>query len=298
MLVSVLAALLSLAASPVPRPQAFTPGPVSFDIDSATFTPDGATVYFDRLEGSGSTIVLARRAGDGWSAAVAAPFSGAWSDKDPALSPDGAFMIFVSNRPAQPGGKPLDLVRADGSVRIGQGAQLWRVDRVGDGWGQPMHLNAAVNDGTRLYSPSVAGDGSIYFQRPDPVSHTFRIVRSQLLGDRYQPPIPVAIGPADSDERDPAIAPDESFMVYSANYGPKDQPNRLYIAFRDQGRWGAPVDLGEAVNHDGAEGPHLGPDARSVYFDAALPGPDGKPGPSRIWRLDLTPWLEAHRRAR
>lgn len=292
-----LAAALVVATSlpSLAAPVLFAPGAVSGpDVDAATFSPDGATVFFDQLAAAGSTIVSARRTAQGWSMPAPATFSGRWSDRDPSMAPDGKFIIFVSNRPVAPDAKALDVIRPDGSVRSGQGAQLWRVDRDGEAWGEPMRLNDGVNNGVRIYSPSVVAGGSVYFQRPDPISNTFHIFRSQLRDNRYQPPTPVVIGPQAADERDPAVAPDESLMVYSANYGAKGQPNRLYIVFREQDRWGEPVDLGDAVNHDGAEGPHLGPDARSVYFDSTAPTPAGAPGASHLWRLDLAPWITAH----
>ncbi len=295
---AVVAAGLQDPSQSAAEPQVFAPGVISgpADADAATFAPDGRTVYFDRLDSDRSRIVVSQLRDGIWSPPQTAPFSGVWSDKDPAMAPDGAFMIFDSNRPAAAGGKALDLVRADGTVRPGQGNQLWRVDRKGSGWGEPVRLPDVVNDGTRLFSPSVVGDGSVYFQRPDPISRTFRVVRAQYRAGRYEAPTPVTIGPADADERDPAVAPDESFMVFSANYGPKGQANRLYISFRRGGRWSDPIDLGDKVNHDGAEGPHLGADAASVYFDSTAPTLDGgASGVSRIWRLDLTPWLAAER---
>lgn len=299
MIIALLAAALAAHLQVQPSasdPQVFAPGVVSGpgDADAATFTPDGRTVYFDRLVADGSRIMVSHLRDGRWTPPQTAPFSGVWADKDPALAPDGSFMIFDSNRPAIPGGKALDLVRADGTVRPGQGNQLWRIDRVGSGWGQPTRLPDAVNDGTRLFSPSVVADGSVYFQRPDPASRTFHIVRAQYRDGRYETPTSVVIGPSGADERDPAVAPDESFMVFSANYGPKGQANRLYISFRREGRWGAPIDLGDKINHDGAEGPHLGAGATSIYFDSTAPAP-GEPSISlsRIWRLDLTPWLAA-----
>ncbi len=291
---AVVAANAPNPSQPAAEPQVFAPGVISgpADVDAATFAPDGRTVYFDRLEGDRSRIVVSRLRDGVWSAPQTAPFSGVWSDKDPAMAPDGSFMIFDSNRPASPGGKALDLVRADGSIRPGQGNQLWRVDRKGSGWGDPARLPDAVNDGTRLFSPSVVGDGSIYFQRPDPASRTFHIVRAPYHAGRYAAPEPVVIGPASADERDPAVAPDESFMVFSANYGPKGQANRLYISFRQDGHWDEPIDLGDKVNHDGAEGPHLGAGASSVYFDSTAPTSEGEAGGiSRIWWLGLAPWL-------
>ncbi|MET3667244.1 hypothetical protein [Caulobacter sp. 1776] len=298
-LVAALAAKVQQPSQQAGVPAVFAPGVISgpVDADAATFMPDGRTVYFDRLEAGGSKIMVSRLKAGGWSAPETASFSGVWADKDPAMSPDGSFMIFDSNRPATPGGKALDLVRADGTVRPGQGNQLWRVDRKGSGWGEPTRLPDAVNDGTRLFSPSVVRDGSVYFQRPDPASRTFHIVRAQYRAGRYEAATPVALGPSSADERDPAVAPDESFMVFSANYGPKGQANRLYISFRRDGRWEEPIDLGDKVNHDGAEGPHLGAGATSVYFDSTAPVAAGETSEvSRIWRLDLTPWLAAHKR--
>ncbi|MDB5580126.1 MAG: hypothetical protein JWR80_5302 [Bradyrhizobium sp.] len=289
------AALVQSASAPAPV--VFGPGVISGtqDVDAATFSPDGKTVFFDRSIDGVSTIMMSRRSGKTWSAPVTAPFSGKWSDKDPAMAPDGSFLVFDSNRPASPGGSALDLVRADGSVRAGQGNHLWRVERTGPGWAEPVPLPGIVNDSTRIYSPSVVRDGSVYFQKPDAVSRVFHLVRSQYRGRTYQAPEDVVIGPAGADERDPAVSPDERLMVFSANYGPKGQPNRLYITFREGGRWGAPTDLGDAVNHDGAEGPHLGADGQSAYFDSTAPGPGAPAGVSRIWRLDLRPWLSAHR---
>ena len=284
-------------------PEVFAPGQISgpANVDSATFTPDGGTVIFDRLVGGDSTIMISHRRHGAWSRPVVAPFSGTWSDKDPAMAPDGSFLVFGSNRPQPPGGQALDMVGGDGTPHPGRGDQLWRVDREGAGWGDPRRLPDAVNDGARIYSPSVAADGSVYFQKPVATSRTFRLFRSQYRDGRYQAPTPVPIGPEAADERDPAISPDETFIVYSANYGPRGAPNRLYIAFRQGDHWSPPTDLGDAVNQHGAEGPHLGPD-RAVYFDSSAPariGQAGKVGPpwdhgnSHIWRLSLTPWLDA-----
>jgi hypothetical protein len=313
----VIAAAASLAVT-APAPTLFAPGEISgpVDVDSVAFSPDGRTVFFDQTIGGVSTIVGARQRHGHWGPAQVAGFSGVWSDKDPAMSPDGRFLVFGSNRPAAPGGPPLDLIRPDGSVVAGQGNQLWRVDRTAAGWGAPWRLPEAINSSGRIHSPSVVADGSLYFQRPDPQTRTFHLFRSQWRHGAYEPPTPVVIGPAAADERDPAVSADESFMVFSANYGPKGAPNRLYIVFRDGGGgWGAPIDLGDAVNHDGAEGPHLGPDGHTVYFDSSARTPVRLPrtraqaaadlararawdnGTSHLWALDLTPWLTAHGKA-
>jgi hypothetical protein len=55
------------------------------------------------------------------------------------MAPDGSFLVFASNRPADERGKPLD-GNFNGKIFPGGGGNLWRVDRVGDGWGQPKRL--------------------------------------------------------------------------------------------------------------------------------------------------------------
>ena len=301
------------AAAP-DAPAIFAPGTISAtgNVDAVTFSPDGDWAWFDEVAGGGSTIVRSHRVGGVWTPPEIASFSGEWRDLDPALAPDGSFIVFCSNRPLSAGGPALDAKTFDGRVRAGQGSHLWRVDRVGSGWGEPVPLPAVVNDDTRIYSPSVVRDGSIYFQHPDAESRTFHLMRSQLRDGVYQRPVPVVVGPRQADERDPAVAPDESFMVFSARLPAGKPEQRLVIAFRAGDGWGEPVDLGDGVNHDGAEGPHLGPDGRTVYFDSTATFAVDYPrtrirtlqdlqrarlwdnGNSHLWSLSLAPWIDAH----
>jgi hypothetical protein len=312
---ALLAGHLAVQAESVVAPEVFAPGVISAtgNVNAVTFSPDGSAAWFDEVAGGGSTIMESHRVDGVWTAPRIAAFSGQWRDLDPAMAPDGSFIVFCSNRPASPGGKALDSTTFDGRLHVGAGSHLWRVDRAGAGWGAPVLLPASINDGTRLYSPSVARDGSLYYQRPDVVSHTFHLMRSQYRDGAYQLPERVVIGPREADERDPAVAPDESFIVFSTKRAPAAPDGRLVIAFRSGDHWGDPIDLGDAVNHDGAEGPHLGPDGRTVYFDstasfeAAFPRTREQTerdlqrarlwdnGNSHLWSFSLAPWLEARR---
>ena len=98
-------------------PEVFAPGIVSGPNHEAApaFTPDGATLYFQRSTPRGGTILVTQRRANGWSKPKIAPFSGVWSDIEPAMAPDGSFLIFVSNRPATVGGNFLQ-VFYNGSV--------------------------------------------------------------------------------------------------------------------------------------------------------------------------------------
>ena len=305
------------AAGPV-VPEIFAPGVISTagNVNAITFAPDGNAAWFDEVAGGGSTIMESHRVDGAWTPPRIAAFSGQWRDLDPAMAPDGSFIVFCSNRPASPGGPALDMTTFDGHVHAGLGGHLWRVDRTAAGWSEPVALPPTINDDGRLFSPSVVNGGSLYYQHPDAASRTVHLMRSQYVAGRYQPPVPVVIGPRESDERDPAVAPDESFMVFSRKRPPAQPDSRLVIAFRSGDRWSEPIDLGDAVNRDGAEGAHLGPDGRTIYVDSAttfeVPYPRTRDqtqrdlerarlwdnGNSHLWSFSLAPWLDAHSPAR
>lgn len=152
------------AANDRPAPALFAPGVVSSagDEGPAAFAPDGSAVYFSRSVDDRYAILVSRREGKGWSTPITAPFSGHWRDADPAMAPDGSFLVFASNRPADGKGAPLDAVR-DGQRYPGKGMNLWRVARRGSGWGEPERLPDAINRCTSVFAPSVGSDGTLYY---------------------------------------------------------------------------------------------------------------------------------------
>ena len=151
-------------ASAVPlaacAPQVFAPDVISGpDHDAApAFSRDGRSVWFSRSDATRSTILESHRDGEHWSAPRTASFSGRWNDMEPAMSPDGRFLVFVSNRPADGAGPPLDGFFM-GKSFPGGGGNLWRVDRVGAGWGTPVRLPEAINASASTFAPSLAADG-------------------------------------------------------------------------------------------------------------------------------------------
>lgn len=258
------------------------PGPWTLENDaSPAFTPDGNRVVFARGHGITRRLFTAAREGSGWSAPQPAPFSGgAWMDLEPAMAPDGSFLLFVSNRPSQPSGRALD-GDYEGQFQPGRGGNLWRVDRTANGWRTPQRLPDAINAGSSVYAPAVAADGSVYFMQPDPHTGHFRLYLSRFAGGRYQVPRALPFSSGQVSDYDPAIAPDASFIVFSSDRPPStDAGSAIFIAFARAGGWSAPVPLGPS----GTES-RLSPDRATLYFS----GPD-----KRIHRFALGDWLGRH----
>ena len=305
-------AVLALAHVPVAAaaPEVFAPGVISGPAhDSApAFSPDGREVYFTRSSSSVSTILVSSRLARGWSKPRIAPFSGEWLEMEPAFSPDGRFIVYASNRPDEDGGPPIDGF-FNGVARPGKGARLWRVDRLPTGWSRPRLLPPEINDGHAIYAPSVARDGSLYFMKPGEDGR-FQIFRAQAEGTGFKPAQRMAFNEAGAASVDPAVAPDESFVVFSSNRKPARGMN-LFIAFRSGDGWGCAIHLGETVNSAGSDAEaRLSPDAKTLYFasdrtlgvtfpitrqqtaDALERMHDWDNGNYNIWRVGLAPWLQ------
>ncbi|HET6805602.1 MAG TPA: hypothetical protein VFH59_09210, partial [Frateuria sp.] len=164
----------------------------------------------------------------------------------------------------------------------GRGGTLWRVARTAHGWGAPQRLPDMVNAGTSVYAPAVAADGSVYFMQPDPQTRHFRLYLSRFADHRYQAPRALPFSTGRLADYDPAVAPDQSFIVFSSDRPPStDTSSAIFIAFaRAGGGWSTPVPLGPS----GTES-RLSPDRTTLYYSGA---------DKRIHRFALADWLDRH----
>lgn len=248
-------------------PEVFAPGIVSGPNHDAApaFTPDGSTLYFQRSTPRGGVILVTHRRANGWSKPVIAPFSGVWSDIEPAMAPDGSFLIFVSNRPVAAGGQALQGFYA-GSTQ--DGGNMWRVDRKGGSWGEPVHLPETVNRSANVFAPSIVSDGSLYFMDTFGEKRRFRLYYSQYRDGTYQEATPLSFSDGTYTDVDPAVAPDGSFMIFGSGRPPAKSVD-LFLVKQTNGAWGEPVHLGDTINSPGSDAePRLSPDRQTLYFSS------------------------------
>ena len=277
-----IAPLASNAAPATATPRLITLGGIihSDSDDTLAFTPDGNTVFFDRSSGPHKTIMLSHKVNGSWSTPQIANFSGHWFDQDPLVAPDGSYLLFDSDRPVTPGGKPL-VQHYFNAGKSAPGANIWRVERKGDGWGAPVWLGPVINNDVFIDFAGVAADGTLYFIRWDTNEKIMHMWRSTYRDGHYLAPVSAGVGDPSVSIHDPAIAPDQSFILF--DYGKlKGGLGRLSIAYREGDHWGRPVDLGDVINKDIPWGAHLAPDGRTVYYT----------GQSGIWQLSLSEWLQ------
>ncbi len=293
-------------------PEIFAAGVVSGPANdlSPAFTPDGATVFFTRANSNQSTILVSHLADGKWTRPRIASFSGEWRDLEPTMAPDGSYMIFSSNRPVATGDKPLDAFY-NGAPQPTKGGNLWRVDRIPHGWSEPHRLSSVVNSNTSIFSPSIVRDGSVYFMQPTGAKTRFHLFRAQFGNGAFSTPVAVPVSAGeDIGDFDPAVAPDESFMVFSSGRI-AEKGSSLFITFQQNHKWSTPVYMGDTASVPGTNNieARLSPDHRTLYFSSTRVIPVAARqnrmksekglermeawdnGLANIWRVPLDHWL-------
>lgn len=160
---------------------------------------------------------------DYWTQPESIVFSASMTDyRDPFISPSGDKLFFLSK-----GKLP--------NSQIPVKENIWFVERVGYGWGDPQPLSEEVNALTLHWQVSVAANGNIHFTSGKTGFEDVHV--SRYVDDRY---ITERLGnPVNTDqlENTPYIAPYESCIIFARSKDQSSYP-RLYISYADQnGGW-------------------------------------------------------------
>jgi Tol biopolymer transport system component len=247
--------------TPVREPLVFAPGTISTgDHDThAEFTPDGNTVYFLKNAPNFSfwTIFVSRYRGGRWTEPELAPFVGPWVSADPHITADGRHFFFISNRPIDPkSDQPNDNI------------DIWVMDKLPNGdWSAPRNLGEPVNSKGNEWYPRTAADGTLYFgsDRPGGFGET-DLYRCKLVNGKYQPAENLgATVNTKSDEYEPYISADQSYLIFMADRPGGIGGHDFWITYQRNSTWTAPKNLGAPINSEAHEyAPKITPDGK--YF--------------------------------
>lgn len=245
---------------PMSEPVIFGEGIISageFDSHPA-FTPDGKTLYFVRSAPNFNfwTILVSHFKNGKWSTPEVAPFSGQYSDADPFITADGKQFYFISKRPV------------DGKTK--KDTDVWMMEKTANGWSEPKNAGAPINSDTDEWYPTVSNNGTLYFgsERSGGFGGS-DLYRVRLEGGKYRTPENLGdrINTA-SEEYEPFIAPDESFILFMA-CGRKDSLGGcdIYISRNRNNAWTEPANLGDKINSGRQEySPKLSPDGKYFFW--------------------------------
>lgn len=244
------------------------------------FSPDQRYVLFCRANDNFSAydIYETRREDNGqWRAPARPAFAASWSNADPHISPDGRSLFFISNRPER------------GDSGASTTYDIWTASLESDGgWGEAHRLAAPISlPGVDEWSPSVAANGDLYFGSDRPGgSGGLDLYVARWVNGAYQPPENLGAGiNSAADEVEPWVAPDGSYLIFSAR-GRSDSTGRydLYLSRRAGGSWQTPAPLASVNTRWNEFNQSVSPDGRWLYFSSTRPhtGPIGH-------RLDTPP---------
>jgi WD40 repeat protein len=223
---------------------------------------DGREIYFAVSSGASYEYVIAmsRRSGSGWTEPALAPFADVGRNYDPVLSPDGRRLYFVSDR------------ASDGTLAQRPDPDLWVAERAGDGgWGRPRRLDEPLSTRGQVDSfASEATDGTLYLALARSDRPGVDLYRARRTGGRYAEIEPLG-APVETPglEGEPIVAPDQSFLLFSAYERAGGHGNwDIYISRRTPtGGWSEPMNLGPEVNTPARDySPRLAPDGHTLIF--------------------------------
>jgi hypothetical protein len=247
-------------------PEVFASGIVSrsdyHEHSSPAFSPDGKELYWSAycvVNGvENERIFFSKLEDNTWTAPSIVAFTQKSDGGCPTFSPDGNRLYFHSWRPY-----PF-------SERF-EHYNLYYVERLSNGWGEPIKLGPAVNSNKGTWSPFCGPDGSLYFDsKREDVKGTGDIYCSRFINGRFKEARCLGEGiNTKHREFSPCVAPDESYILFT-RYTSKPKGIQIYISFQKQdGTWNQAVSLGDKIDLcKKARFPNISPDGKYLFFCA------------------------------
>jgi len=236
---------------PGPIAQVFAPGLISDTRPHqlelwGSFSADGNTFCFNRR----GYVFITENTDKGWTAPKrikSIPFKTSYC----CMSPDANSIYFMYSYDPSKHYNPC------------------RCQRTSDGWSTPQELGPPLSSPASELGISLAANNSIYFGSGRKGHGKGIIWVAPFVGNTWTRAVHIDLNyPAG----EPGIAPDESFMVFTAmnlqgGYGQRDLFLTLHLP---DGTWSPPQNLGPRINSAYFEyGPRISPDKKYLFFTRA-----------------------------
>ncbi len=247
---------------PNTSPKVFAPGRISKENEfefGAVFSNDRTEFYYGvEISGKAETRMMKFENGS-WSPAVTILSHEVYSYNDPFLTPDNRKLFFISDRPMSGSGPKKDY-------------DIWYVERQAGTWSKPKNAGKNINTDKDEYYISFTKSGKMYFSSNKPDKNgvnNFDIYSSELKDGEFQSPIKLGVAiNTSSYEADVYVAPDESYVVFSANRPGGLGQGDLYVSFRKKdGTWSLAKSLGNTINTATDDFcPYVSPDGKYLFY--------------------------------
>lgn len=247
---------------PSNTPEIFAPGIIShgFHELGLAISPDMSEMFYISSDRNYSHYVIlnVKKENNEWSYPELAHFTGNYSNYALAFSPNGQSLYFSSKRPVP------------GSEAPSEFHNIWRVDKQGNDWSDPIFCDDLSSEEASQINPSFTMDGTIYFQisHPQTGSDLYYAKLSNgkyLLPEKLNSPVNT-----ENNESRPFISPDENFLLFHSNRPGTIGGMDIFISFKnDKGVWEEPINLGEPINSEWSDfGAYISPDGKYLFFSS------------------------------
>jgi Tol biopolymer transport system component len=258
---------------PDKTPKIFAPKIICLDDRfeaKGTFSPDGKSFYFTitNSDFTSQKILYTEFINGQWSIPDTASFSKRYNNHEPFISYDGQKLYFSSDRDKDTLENKKDLFMTEKQESV---------------WSEPTKLKTPFNSEFTELLYNQSKNGTIYFtsNRPGGIGK-WDIYFAKCNNGVFDKLENVGSPINQVYAWDPCIAPDESYLIFSAGredgYGASD----IYVSFKENDTWTEPKNLGNLINTEANEySPFLSPDNKYLFFVRH----DGKKGD--IYWVDL-----------